>query len=132
MWKANSSLTAEWCIRLKIISYSFWHRSECSQICESVHLCILAWAASYVARKTMKLSSFSGYFRQLGHRLDMVYLPPPPPPPPVGSFVDHIFLEAQCLARILQHVSPLTMAALSCYSLSYTLPYKRFHSYLSF
>ena len=59
MWKANSSLTAEWCIRLKIISYSFWHRSECSQICESVHLCILAWAASFVARKTMKLWLFS-------------------------------------------------------------------------
>ena len=35
------------------------------------------------------------------------------PPPPRGNFVDHIFLEAQCLARILQHVSPLTMAALS-------------------
>ena len=33
--------------------------------------------------------------------------------PPRGNFVDHIFLEAQCLARILQHVSPLTMAA--CY-----------------
>ena len=38
-----------------------------------------------------------------------------------GSFVDHIFLEAQCLARILQHVSPLIMAALSCNSLLYTL-----------
>ena len=37
--------------------------------------------------------------------------------PPRGNFVDHIFLEAQCLARILQHVSPLTMAALSCNSL---------------
>ena len=36
------------------------------------------------------------------------------PPPPRGNFVDHIFLKAQCLARILQHVSPLTMAALSC------------------
>ena len=47
-------------------------------------------------------------------------------PPPRGNFVDHIFLEAQCLARILQHVSPLTMAALSCNSLLYTLPYKRF------
>ena len=32
-------------------------------------------------------------------------------PPPEGNFVDHIFLKAQCLARILQHVSPLTMAA---------------------
>ena len=48
------------------------------------------------------------------------------PPPPRGNFVDHIFLEAQCLARILQHVSPLTMAALSCNSLLYTLPYKIF------
>ena len=34
-------------------------------------------------------------------------------PPPRGAFVDHIFLEAQCLASILQHVSLLTMAALS-------------------
>ena len=49
-----------------------------------------------------------------------------PPPPPRGNFVDHIFLEAQSLARILQHVSSLTMAALSCYSLLYTLPYKKF------
>ena len=48
------------------------------------------------------------------------------PPPPRGNLVDHIFLEAQCLARILQHVSPLTMAALSCNSLLYTLPYKIF------
>ena len=47
-------------------------------------------------------------------------------PPPRGNFVDHIFLEAQCLARILQHVSPLTMAALSWYSLLHTLPYKIF------
>ena len=36
-------------------------------------------------------------------------------PPPRGNFVDHIFLETVCLARILQHVSPLTMAALTCY-----------------
>ena len=57
---------------------------------------------------------------QLGHWLDMVYLPPR------GNFVDHIFLEAQCLARILQHVSPLTMAALSCNRLLHTLPYKIF------
>ena len=47
-------------------------------------------------------------------------------PPPWGNFVDHIFLKAQCLARILQHVSPLTMAALSCNSLLHTLPYKIF------
>ena len=47
-------------------------------------------------------------------------------PPPRGNFVDHIFLEAQCLAKILQHVSPLTMAALSCNSLLHTLPYKIF------
>ena len=47
-------------------------------------------------------------------------------PPPRGNFVDHIFLEAQCLARILQHVSPLTMAALSSNSLLHTLPYKIF------
>ena len=47
-------------------------------------------------------------------------------PPPRGNFVDHIFLKAQYLARILQHVSPLTMAALSCNSLLHTLPYKIF------
>ena len=46
-----------------------------------------------------------------------------PPPPPRGNLVDHIFLKAQCLARILQHVSPLTMAALSCNSLLHMLPY---------
>ena len=61
--------------------------------------------------------------KSIGHWLDMVY---PPPPPPRGAFVDHIFLEAQCLARILQHVSPLKMAALSCTSLLHTLPYKMF------
>ena len=51
------------------------------------------------------------------------------PPPPRGNFVDHIFLEAQCLAKILQHVSPLTMAALSCNSLLHTLPYKMFDKF---
>ena len=45
-------------------------------------------------------------------------------PLPRGNFVDHILHEAQCLARILQHVSPLTMAALSCNSLLHTLPSK--------
>ena len=54
-----------------------------------------------------------------GHWLDMVYLPQ-------GNFVDHIFREAQRLARILQHVSPLTIAAFSCNSLLYMLPYKIF------
>ena len=53
-------------------------------------------------------------------------------PPPRGNFVDHIFLEAQCLARILQHVSSLTMAALSCNSLLHTLPYKIFDKQNSF
>ena len=43
-------------------------------------------------------------------------------PPPRVNFVDHIFLKAQCLARILQHVSPLAMAVLSCNSLLHTLP----------
>ena len=37
----------------------------------------------------------------------MVYLPHPR-----GNFVDHNFLEASCLARFLQHVSPLAMEAL--------------------
>ena len=56
----------------------------------------------------------------LGQWLYMVYLPLR------GNFVKHIFLLAQCLARILQHVSPLTMAALSCNSLLHTVPYKIF------
>ena len=47
-------------------------------------------------------------------------------PPPRANFEDHIFLEAKCLARILQHVSPLAMAVLSCNSLLHTLPYKIF------
>ena len=49
-------------------------------------------------------------------------------PPSGGNFVDHILLKAQCLARILQHVSPLTMAALTCNSLLHTLPYKLFYN----
>ena len=55
----------------------------------------------------------------IGNWLNMVYLPQ-------GEFVDHIFLIAQCLARILQHVSSLTMAAFSCNNLLHTLPYKIF------
>ena len=48
-------------------------------------------------------------------------------PPPGGNFVDQFFfVKAQRFARILQHVSPLTMAALSCNSLLHTLPYKIF------
>ena len=62
----------------------------------------------------------------IGHWLDMVYLPHS------GNFVDHIFRVAQCLARILQHVSSLTMAALSCNSLLHTLPYKVFGNKNSF
>ena len=49
-------------------------------------------------------------------------------PPPRGNFVDHIFLEAQCLARILQHVSLLAMATLSYNSMLRTLPYKVFYN----
>ena len=56
----------------------------------------------------------------IGHWLDMVYLPTR------GNFVDYTFLTAQCLARILQHVNSLRMAALSCKSLLHTLPYKLF------
>ena len=47
-------------------------------------------------------------------------------PPPRENFLDHIFLEAQCLVRILQHVRPLTMTALNCNSLLHTLPHKIF------
>ena len=43
-------------------------------------------------------------------------------PPTKGNFVGHIFLKAHCLTMVLQHVSPLTMAALSCNSLIHTLP----------
>ena len=56
-------------------------------------------------------------YHRIGHWLDIVYLPP------TGNFVDDIFLKAQW---ILQHISPLTMAVLSCNTLLYTLPYKRF------
>ena len=45
------------------------------------------------------------------------------PPSPRRNFVDPILLKAQCLARILQPVSHLTMAALSCNSLLHMLPY---------
>ena len=41
-----------------------------------------------------------------------------------GNFVDHIFLKAQYHARILQYVSPLAKAALTCNSLLHTLPHK--------
>ena len=54
------------------------------------------------------------------------------PPPPRGNLVDHIFLKARCLARILQHVSPLTMAALSCNSMLHTLLYEIFDNEHSF
>ena len=68
-----------------------------------------------------------GFFKyentlRLGPWLDMVY----PPPLHQGEFRRPYFFEAQFLARILQHVSPLTMAAFSCNSLLHTLPYKIF------
>ena len=50
----------------------------------------------------------------------------PPPTTTKGNFVGHIFLKAHCLRMVLQYVSPLTMAALSCNSLIHTLPYKIF------
>ena len=49
-------------------------------------------------------------------------------PPSRGNFVDNIFLKAKFLAWILQHVRPLTMAALSSNSLLHTLPYKIFYN----
>ena len=57
-----------------------------------------------------------GHLLVIGHWLDMVYLPLP-----MGNFVDHIFLIAQCLARILQHVSTLAMAALGMLQFSYMI-----------
>ena len=47
------------------------------------------------------------------------------PPPPRGNFVDHDFLEASCLARFLQHVSPLAMEALPSNSPLHMLPIQR-------
>ena len=73
--------------------------------------------AGNVVRGDQKLCNRSPYRPLAGYGL----------PPPRGNFVDHIFIEAKCLARILQHVSPLTMAALSCNSLLETLPYKIFN-----
>ena len=55
-----------------------------------------------------------------------------PPPPHRRNFLEHIFLKAQCLAMILQHVSPLRMAALSCSRLLHTLLYKIFDNENSF
>ena len=55
-----------------------------------------------------------------------------PPPPTKGNFVGRIFLKADCLTMFLQHVSPLTMAALRCKSLIHTLPYKIFDNLHSF
>ena len=81
-------------------------------------LCHLLMKVNHVIVAIFYVANMS--FKAIGHWLDMVYLPPR------GNFVDHIFHKAQCLARILQHVSPLTMAALSCNSLLYTLPYKIF------
>ena len=73
--------------------------------------------------------SVKAHFNMCGRPWIMIYYRPLAGyglPPPRGNFVDHIFLEVQCLAMILQHVSPLTMAALSCNSLLHTLPYKIF------
>ena len=70
--------------------------------------------ALFIQRHGM-ISALMIYGRSAFRPLAGYGLPPP-----------HIFLEAQCLARILQHVSPLTMAALSCNSLLHTLPYKIF------
>ena len=50
----------------------------------------------------------------------MVYLPPPR-----RNFVDHDFLEASCLARFLQHVSPLAMEALTSNSPLHMLSIQR-------
>ena len=47
------------------------------------------------------------------------------PPPPRGNFVDHDFLEASCLAKFLQHVSPLAMEALPSNSPLHMLPIQR-------
>ena len=82
----------------------------------------------YVFEKSIVWAQHNASRFLVGHWLDMVY----PSPPPQGEFVDLIFLADQCFARILQHVSPLTMAALSCNSLLHTLPYKIFYNKTSF
>ena len=43
-----------------------------------------------------------------------------------GEFCRPYFYKAKCLARILQHVSLLVMAALTCNSLLHTLPHTIF------
>ena len=48
-----------------------------------------------------------------------------PPPPPNGDFVDHDFLEASCLASVLQHVGPLAMEALPSNIPLHMLPIQR-------
>ena len=49
----------------------------------------------------------------------MVYLPPQ------EDFVDHDFLEASCLAGVLQYVSPLAMEALPSNSPLHMSPTQR-------
>ena len=59
--------------------------------------------------------------------LGMVYLPHPR-----WNFVDLIFLKAQCVARILQHVSHLAMVKLTCNSPLHTLPTKFVIFYINY
>ena len=89
--------------------------------------CVYFWLTSFqflalISEEMFKVSHTSTFRPLAGNGL----------PPLRGSLVDHIFLEAQFLARILQHVSPLTMAALSCNSLLHTLPYEIFAYYILF
>ena len=102
---------------------NFWFLTLISKINTTYESFTESWLKFCIVKLYLSLQVIkvvSAAVRFLGHWLDMVYLPPR------GNFVDYIFLEAQCLARILQHVSPLTMAALSCNSLLHTLPYKIF------
>ena len=96
-------------------------RSALCKISGMNRCCILSFIRAKLVSMSTVIKLVKKVVLLIGHWLDMVYLPPPR-----GNFVDHIFLEAQCLAKILQHVSPLTMAALSCNSLLHTLPYKIF------
>ena len=91
-----------------------------SVICIFVNVCIPQRYTLYIW-KTNKNILFEENISELelGHLLDMGY-----PLPQRGDFVDHIFLKAQCIARILEHVSPLIMAALSSNSLLIRYPSK--------
>ena len=69
------------------------------------------------------LTMYAHYVAVIGHWLDMVY---PPPPRPGGILLTIFFLKPNVLRGFCNMSGSLTMAALSCNSLLYTLSYKLF------